>query len=158
MTHSSQRLAFRRLAAVGGQQSHAEAKQQSGPGAVLDSAPHRTHHLLGSASRGFYSGPAQLTQVGAQTLNITILPGTDDPETPILIPRGTSRGLWPDQRLGSSDSKKGDGEKGEDPLDSVTRKGGCGELPWPVRTGGGEVAAGGSPPSAALSSSCKYLM
>lgn len=145
---------------LGGQQSHAEANQvrELSWTPLLTALTTSWDPHLAVSTRGLHIWP-KWVEMGAQTLNITILPGTNVPETPILIPRGTSRGLWPNQRLDSSDSKKGDGEKGEDPLDSVTRKGGCGELPWPVRTGGGEVAAGGSPPSgAALSSSCKYLM
>lgn len=65
----------------------------------------------------------------SQTSNFTILPDTEDPEAPVLFPRGTSQGLWPDQRLGSSDSKKGEEEKEEDPLDLATRDWGCGALP-----------------------------
>lgn len=96
-------------------------------------------------------------EVGSQNSNTTVLLCTGDPEAPKLFPRETSRGFWRNQRLGSSDSKKGEGEK-EDPLDSATREGGCSALRWPPWAGGGEVAVGGAPSGAALSSSCKYLM
>lgn len=97
-------------------------------------------------------------EVGSQTSNTTVLcPAQMTQKPPKLFPRGASPGLWPDQRLGSSDSKKGDEEKG-DPLDSATKEEGCGTLLWPVWAGGGEVAGGGAPSGVALNSSCRYLM
>lgn len=92
-------------------------------------------------------------EVGSWTWNIHLAQMSQKPPSCFL--EGQVKG--PDQRLGSSDSKKGEEEK-EDPLDWVTREGGCGALPWPAWAGGGEVVVGGAPSGAALSSSCKYLM